>query len=113
VFSFDFFQRSVFVVWVLLLGCPEAGALAPEANRISCLKMKASEIQMVLEIETKNNDARAIIAAYQQHQRSGRGMFKDMGRLDRLNLEINELKRRYMDLHLRYSSLKSSGQCLD
>jgi hypothetical protein len=98
------------VLWVFFFfDSAEAG----EPNRIACLKMKASEIQMVLELETKNNDARMIIAAYQQHQRSGRGMFRDMGRLDRLNLEINELKRKYMDLHLRYSALKNSGQCLD
>ncbi len=90
-----------------------APAASAEGDRIACLRMKSSEIQMVLEIESKNNDARAIIAAYQQHQRSGHGMFKDMGRLDRLNLEINELKRRAADLRLRYSALKSSGDCRD
>lgn len=111
-FSFDFLQRSVFFGFLGgLLMSDSAGAA--EANRIACLKMKATEIQMVLELETKNNDARAIIAAYQQHQRTGHGMFKDMGRLDHLNLEINELQRRYRDLHLRYSALKSSGDCLE
>ncbi len=111
-FSFGVMQQSVFFGVFLCVAFAET-ACANESNRIACLKMKASEIQMVLELETKNSDARVIIAAYQQHQRSGRGMFKDMGRLDHLNLEINELKRRYLDLHLRYSALKSSGQCMD